>query len=171
MGIFSKDIKTLDDAFRQTLRTTYYAEKQISQTLPKMARMAAAPELGQAFEAHLRETEGQIRRLERVFQMHGMQPEESNCPAIDGIIEAGNSMAKDIDDQQVLDAVLASAAQMVEHYEIAQYGTLIAWAKQLGRSDCARVLEETLAEEKATDEKLTRLAESKLNPAPQHEPV
>lgn len=171
MGIFRKDIETLDDAFRQTLRTTYYAERQISQTLPEMARMASSPDLRQAFETHLRETESQIRRLERVFEMHGMQADESNCPAIDGIIEAGNSMAKDIDDEQVLDAVLASAAQLVEHYEIAQYGTLIAWANQLGRSDCASVLEETLAEEKATDEKLTRLAESKLNPAPQHEPV
>jgi ferritin-like metal-binding protein YciE len=165
MGIFSKDIKTLDDAFRQTLRTTYYAERQITEALPKMAGMATAPDLAAAFQAHCRETEGQIDRLERVFEMLGEEADSSTCPAIEGIIEAGNAMARDIDDAGVLDAVLASAAQMVEHYEIAQYGTMIAWAKQLGYADCATLLAQTLAEEEATDEKLTRIAETRLNPA------
>lgn len=168
MGILSKDIETLEDAFSQTLQTTYYAEKQITEALPEMAEMATSPELRQAFEMHLRQTEGQIARLERVFGMIDEEAEESTCPAIDGIIKAGNSMAGDIDDKEVLDAVLAAAAQMVEHYEIAQYGTLIAWAKQLGHNDCAGLLADTLAEEKATDEKLTRLVEAKLNREPAH---
>ena len=163
MAMFSKDIETLDDLFVHTLRTTYYAEQQITVALPKMIDKATAPELKQGFETHLRETEGQIARLERVFQMHGAEAEAMPCPAIDGIIHAGDSVSKNIADKAVLDAALIDAGQMVEHYEIAQYGSLIAWALQLGRDDCAGVLSETLAEEKATDEKLTRLAESKVN--------
>lgn len=164
MGLFTKDIATLDDLFIHTLKAVYYAEHQITETLPVMREKATSPDLKQGFETHLRETEGQIRRLEQVFQMHGTEPEQATCPAIDGIVKAGNSMAGDIADKQVLDAGLTAAAQLVEHYEIAQYGTLIAWAKEMGREDCASVLAETLAEEKATDEKLTRLAEARLNP-------
>lgn len=163
MGIFTSNIKTLDDLFVSVLQQIYYAEKQITEALPKMIGKATAPDLRQGFETHLRETENQVRRLEEVFRMHGTRAEEATCPAIDGIIKAGNSLAGDIDDKEVLDAGLTHAAQMVEHYEIAQYGTLIAWAKQMGRQDCAGLLAETLAEEKATDEKLSRLAESKLN--------
>lgn len=163
MGLFTKDIETLNDAFVHTLQTTYYAEHQITEALPKMIEKATSSELKQGFEQHLRETEGQIRRLEQVFQMHGAEPQQSTCPAIDGIIKAGDSMAGNIADKDVLDAALTAAAQMVEHYEIAQYGTLIAWARALGRDDCASVLDETLAEEKATDDKLTRLAEGRLN--------
>lgn len=163
MGIFSDDIKTLDDLFKHTLQTTYYAERRITEMLPKMIEKATAPALKQGFQTHLRETETQVARLEQVFRMHGFTPDESKCPAIDGILKAGASEAGDIADKAVLDAALASAAQLVEHYEIAQYGSLIAWARQMGRDDCASVLSETLAEEKATDEKLTRLAEGGLN--------
>ena len=163
MGLFSKDIETLDDMFVGTLRAVYYAEHQIADTLPTLAEKATSPELRSAFEQHLRETEGQIRRLERVFSMHGEPAEQGSCPAIDGILKAGNSLAGDIADKEVLDAGLIAGAQMVEHYEIAQYGTLSAWARELGRNDCASILEETLAEEKATDQKLSQLAEARLN--------
>ncbi len=163
MGLFTGDIETLSDAFVQVLQTTYYAEKQITQALPKMIEKATSPELKQGFETHLRETESHVSRLEQVFRMGGVEPGETTCAAIDGIIKAGNSMAGNIADSHVLDAALTSAAQMVEHYEIAQYGTMIAWARELGRDDCAKILADTLAEEKATDEKLTRLAESRVN--------
>lgn len=163
MALFAKTLETLDDLFVHTLQTTYYAEKQIADTLPTLRDLATSPDLKQGFEQHLRETEDQIRRLERVFQMHGVEAHETTCPAIDGILKAGNSLSSNIDDKEVLDAALISSAQIVEHYEIAQYGTLIAWARELGRDDCASVLEETLAEEKATDEKLSRLGETRLN--------
>jgi ferritin-like metal-binding protein YciE len=165
MGLLTRDIKTLDDAFVHVLQTTYYAENQITEALPKMIGLATAPELKQALETHLRETQNQVSRLERVFQMHGAEREQATCPAIDGIIKAGDSMAGNVADKHVLDAAIASAAQMVEHYEIAQYGTLIAWARELGRQDCAGVLGETLAEEKAADEKLSDIAESRVNRA------
>jgi ferritin-like metal-binding protein YciE len=167
MGLLTKDIETLNDAFVHVLETTYYAEKQITETLPKMIDKASAPELKQGFQTHLQETQNHVSRLEQVFRMHGVEPQEATCPAIDGIIEAGNSMAGNIADANVLDAALTSAAQMVEHYEIAQYGTLVAWARELGREDCATVLASTLAEEKATDEKLSRLAESRINKSAQ----
>lgn len=163
MGLFTKDIKTLDDLFVHGLQTIYYAERQIAETLPTMVGMATNPELRTAFEQHLTETQNQRVRLEQVFRQHGVEVEEANCPAIDGIIKAANSTAKDVDDKSVLDAALAFGAQMVEHYEIAQYGTLVAWARELGREDCASVLAESLAEEKATDERLTRIAEARLN--------
>lgn len=163
MGLLTKDIETLNDAFAHLLQTTYYAEKQITEALPKMIEKATSPELKQGFQTHLRETENHVKRLEQVFRMGNADPQEATCPAIDGIIKAGNSMAGNIADAHVLDAALTSAAQMVEHYEIAQYGSLIAWARELGRDDCAKLLGETLAEEKATDEKLTRLAESRVN--------
>src|SRR3569623_1870911 len=165
MGLFSKDIETLDDLFVHTLQDIYYAEDQITKALPKMIEKATDPGLKRGFETHLRETEGQIRRLEQVFRMHGHEPKAVTCPAIDGIIEEANEIAGDVADKAVLDAALIAAAQAVEQYEITRYGTLIAWAKQLGRNDCASVLAETLAEEKATDEKLTPMAESKANPA------
>ena len=164
MGIFSSDIKTLDDMFVSVLKQIYYAEGQIASQLETMIGKATAPQLKSGFEQHLDETRNQRTRLEQVFTMHGTDPEEAKCPAIDGILKAGNSLAGDIDDKQVLDAGLTHAAQMVEHYEIAQYGTLIAWAKEMGRDDCAKILQQTLEEEKATDAKLTRIAESRLNP-------
>ena len=163
MGLFSKDVKTLGDLFAAVLRTTYYAENRIADALPKMIDRATSPELKQGFQQHLRETEAQIGRLEQVFQRHGLSLETSHCPAIDGILKAGEGLAGDISDSQVLDAALIDGAQMVEHYEIAQYGSLIAWAKQLGRDDCAGLLSETLQEEKATDERLSHLATAQVN--------
>ncbi len=163
MGFFSKDIKSLDDLFVHTLRDIYYAEQQITQALPKMIDKATNPELKQGFQKHLRETEGHIKRLEEVFEMHGVKAKGVDCPAIDGILEEADDISGDIDDKQVMDAALIAAAQAVEHYEITRYGTLIAWANELGRSDCASVLEKNLKEEKATDKKLTEMAESRVN--------
>ena len=163
MALFSKDIETLDDLFVHTLQTTYYAENQIVDALTKMIDKASSPDLKAGFEQHRAETQTQIQRLEQVFSMHGAEAKQSDCAAFDGIKKANDSVASNIADQAVLDAALAGGAQMVEHYEIAQYGKLIAWAKALGRDDCASILAETLAEEKATDEKLTQLAETQLN--------
>lgn len=163
MGLFTKDIKTLDDLFVHQLQDVYYAENQISKALPTMISKATDPQLKQGFELHLAETKNQIKRLERVFEMHGHKPKGVTCPAIDGIIAEANEVAGDVADKEVLDAALIASAQAVEHYEITRYGTLIAWAKQLGRNDCAGVLQETLDEEKATDHKLTAMAESKIN--------
>ena len=163
MGLFSKDIKSLDDLFVHTLRDIYYAEKQILKSLPTMVSKASDPELKQGFETHLRETEGHIARLESVFAMHGTTAKQVRCPAIDGILEEASEIAGNVDDAEVLDAALIAAAQAVEHYEITRYGTLIAWAKQLGRGDCAAVLQQNLDEERATDRKLTQAAESKIN--------
>lgn len=160
MGFFSKDISTMDDLFVHTLRDIYYAENQIAKALPKMIEKATDMQLRQGFETHLGETKGHIQRLEQVFEMHGVQAKQVRCPAIDGIIEETNEITGDIDDKQVLDAALIAAAQAVEHYEITRYGTLVAWAKQLGRADCAAVLAQNLAEEEATDKKLTQIAEA-----------
>lgn len=163
MGMFSKDIKTLDDLFVHTLQDIYYAEGQIAKALPKMVDKATDPQLKQGFQAHLAETQNQIKRLEQVFQMHGHKPKGVDCLAIDGIIKEANEVAGDIADKDVLDAALLASAQAVEHYEITRYGTLIAWARQLGRQDCASVLQQSLKEEEATDKKLTAIAESKVN--------
>jgi len=163
MGFFSGDIETMDDLFVHTLRDIYYAEKQILKALPEMIEKATDGELKRAFQAHLAETENQVKRLEQVFQMHGVQPKGVDCPAIDGIIEEADDVAAEIDDKEVLNAALVAAAQAVEHYEITRYGTLIAWAKQLGRNDCASVLQKNLDEEKAADKKLTQIAEAGLN--------
>jgi ferritin-like metal-binding protein YciE len=163
MGFFSKDIKTLDDLFVHTLRDIYYAEKQIEKALPKMIDKATNSQLRAGFEKHLAETKGHIARVEEVFEMHGVKAKQVNCPAIDGILEEAEELAGDVDDKKVLDAALIAAAQAVEHYEITRYGTLIAWAKELGRSDCASVLAKNLKEEEATDRKLTQMAESSVN--------
>jgi ferritin-like metal-binding protein YciE len=132
-------------------------------SLPDMIGNASNAQLKQGLEAHLGETKTHVKRLEQVFKMHGAKIKGVNCPAIDGIIEEAQDVAGDIDDKQVLDAALVAAAQAVEHYEITRYGTLIAWAKALGRPDCAEVLEQNLKEERATDEKLTKMAESRVN--------
>ena len=168
MGLFTKDIATLEDLYVHQLQDIYYAEQQITKALPKMIDKATDPQLKQGFETHLRETEGQIERLKRVFGLEGLEPKGVTCPAIDGIIKEANETAGDVADKAVLDAALTAAAQAVEHYEIARYGTVIAWAKQLGRTQAASILAETLAEEKATDEKLTALAESKINMVAEH---
>jgi len=163
MGLFTADIKTLDDLFEHQLQDIYYAEQQISKALPKMISKATDTDLRRGFEKHLNETEGQIKRLERVFEMRGHKPKAVDCPAIDGIIKEANETAGEISDKDVLDAALIASAQAVEHYEITKYGTLIAWAKRLGRDDCASVLQQTLDEERATDQRLTAMAESKVN--------
>lgn len=163
MGLLTKPIKSLDDLFVHMLQDIYYAEQQITKALPKMIAKSTDPQLKQGFESHLNETKNQIKRLEQVFQMHNQTPKAVTCPAIDGIIEEANEILGDAKDSEVLDAAAAAAAQAVEHYEIARYGTLIAFARELGRDDCASVLEQTLAEEKAADAKLTQIAESRLN--------
>jgi ferritin-like metal-binding protein YciE len=163
MGLFSKDITTLHDLFLHQLQDVYYAENQIAKALPKMIDKATSPELKAGFETHLRETEVQITRLERAFDSVGEKVKAVTCPAIDGIIKEANEIAGDIADKDVLDAALIASAQAVEHYEITRYGTLIAWGRQMGHAQAVSLFAQTLAEEKATDEKLTRLATSKVN--------
>lgn len=163
MSLFSKPIKTLDDLFVHMLQDIYYAEQQITKALPQMIEKATDPAIRTAFETHLRETEGQIGRLEEVFRLHGSEAKGVTCQAIDGIIKEAKETFGDIDDQRVLQAALLASAQAVEHYEITRYGTLIALAGQLGRTDLVDSLEQTLAEEKATDAALTVLAEGGIN--------
>ena len=165
MGLFSKDIETLHDLYVHQLEDVYYAEQQITKALPTMIAKATDPQLRQGFETHLRETETQIERLKQVFALEGLQPKGATCPAIDGIIKEANQVAGEIADKAVLDAALTASAQAVEHYEISRYGTLVAWARQLGHDQAAALFAQTLAEEKATDEKLTQLAESRINAA------
>ena len=163
MGLFTKDIKTMNDLFVHQLQDIYYAENQLVKALPKMAEKAGDPQLKQGFLTHLDETRTHVKRLEQVFQMHGAEVKAVDCPAIDGIIEEADEVTGEVADKAVLDAALINAAQAAEHYEITRYGSLVAWAKQLGRNDCASVLQKTLEEEKETDRKLTMIAESKVN--------
>ena len=163
MGLFSKPIKTLDDLFVHTLQDIYYAENQIAKNLPVMAEKATSVQLKQAFQIHLTETQNQITRLEQVFGMHNQPVKAVTCAAMDGILAEAKEIIGDVADPQVLDAAMLASAQAVEHYEITRYGTLVALAKQLGRSDCASVLQQNLDEEKATDQKLTALAEGQVN--------
>ena len=163
MGFFSKDIKTMDDLLLHGLQDIYYAEQQITKALPKMIDQATNRDLAQGLKLHLEETNKQIERLDQVFKKLGQKPSGTDCPAIDGLIEESNQTAGEIEDKSVLDAAIVANAQAVEHYEIARYGTLIAWARQLGHKDAIAVLEKTLAEEKAADKKLTTLAESGIN--------
>ena len=163
MGLLSKPIKTLDDLFVHTLQDIYYAEQQIAKNLPTMIEKASDPQLKQGFQTHLQETQNQIKRLEQVFQMHGQEVKGVTCVAMDGILDEAKETMGDVDDTDVRDAAILASAQAVEHYEITRYGTLVAFAKQLGREDCASVLQQNLDEEKATDKKLTAIAESKVN--------
>jgi ferritin-like metal-binding protein YciE len=163
MGLFSKDINTMNDLFVHQLQDIYYAEKQLVKALMKMADKASDPQLKQGFLTHLGETKTHVQRLEQVFQMQGAEMKAVDCPAIDGIIEEADDVAGEVADKEVLDAALINAAQAAEHYEIARYGSLVAWARQLGRNDTASILQTTLDEEKMTDKKLTSLAEGKVN--------
>ena len=163
MGFFSRDIKTMDNLFVHTLRDIYYAEKQILKALPDMIEKSSDAQLKQGFQSHLAETRNHVTRLEQVFRMHGAQASGVDCPAIDGIIEEADDVAGEVDNKSVMDAALIAAAQAVEHYEMTRYGSLIAWAKQLGRNDCAALLQQNLDEEKAAHKKLTQIAESKVN--------
>ncbi len=163
MGLFSKDIKTMEDLFLHTLQDVYYAENQIVKALPKMADKATNRQLSAGLRTHLRETEGQVKRLEQVFAKLGKDPKGVDCPAIDGLIKEADEVAGEVDDKKVLDAAILGSAQAVEHYEMSRYGTLIAWAKELGHDNVVSLLNANLKEEKAADKKLTTLAEGKVN--------
>jgi len=163
MGLLSKPIKNLDDLFVHTLQDIYYTEQKLTKALPKMAEKVSDPQLQSAFLTHLAETEIQIKRVEQVFQKHGQSPKAATCPAIDGIVMEAEEIMKETSDPEVLDAAALAAAQAVEHYEITRYGTLIAWARELGKSDHVGLLQQNLDEEKATDLKLTQIAEARVN--------
>jgi ferritin-like metal-binding protein YciE len=155
--------KSLQDLFVNLLKDVYFAEKQILKALPKMAKKADSDDLRHAFEHHLKETEGQVQRLEQVFALCDLKPTAKSCPAIKGILEEGEDDMKEAHDPNVLDAGMIADAQAVEHYEIARYGTMIAWAKQLGMNEAVKLLRQTLEQEYNADETLTELAESRLN--------
>ena len=157
-----KDLKAL---FLHQLKDTYFAENAILKALPQMAEAAESEELRGAFAVHLKETQGQVRRLEQIFEIVGAKPEGIPCKAIQGIIEEGQEILQEFEDGEALDVGLIAAAQAVEHYEIARYGTLLAWAKQLGLSEAEGLIEETLVEEENTDQVLSELAEDAVNPA------
>ena len=144
MGLFSKDIATMDDLFVHMLQDIYYAEQQILKALPTMMQKASDPTLKEALKSHLAETQNHVKRVEDVFRMHGAEASGIECPAIDGIIEEADDVVSEADNQAVMDAALIAAAQAVEHYEMTRYGSLIAWAQQLGRNDCAEVLAKNL---------------------------
>ena len=163
MGWFSPDIQSIDDLFLHTLQDIYYAEHQIAKALPDMVAKASDAELKKGFTMHLRQTKGQIKRLDRAFKALKQQPKGTQCPAIDGIIAEANDIAGEIDDKMVLNAALIAAAQAVEHYEMTRYGTLVAWAKLLGHTPVAKLLAMNLKEEKATDKKLSAIATRKIN--------
>ena len=157
------DEKTLDDLFLDTLKDIYYAEKQIVRTLPKMAKAATSPQLKAGFEQHLEETEGHVERLEQIFELIGKPARGKTCDAILGIIEEGKSIMDEFKGTVALDAGLISAAQAVEHYEMARYGTLRTWASQLGMKDAVALLDATLKEEEAADKKLSQVAVADAN--------
>lgn len=154
--------KTLQDLFVHMLSDMYSAEKQLTKALPKMARAASHPELVTAFETHLEETQGQVERIDQIVETCGLKLKRMKCMAMEGLIEEGKEVIEEIEKGAVLDAALIAAGQKVEHYEIASYGTLCTMAKQLGEDDALRLLKETMAEEKATDEKLTQIAEAQI---------
>jgi ferritin-like metal-binding protein YciE len=153
----------LQDLFTETLKDIYFAEKQILRALPKMAKEASSPELKQAFETHRDETEEQVERLNEIFESMGRPARGKTCDAIIGIIDEGKEIMEEFKGTDALDAGLAASAQAVEHYEIARYGTLKTWANELGMSEAARLLDETLQEEIKTDKLLTQLATSNAN--------
>ena len=164
MGFFTKDIKSLNDLFMHGLQDLYYAENQIMKSLPDMIEKATNAQLRAGFEKHLAETEGQVHRLRQVFELLDADPKGDKCPAIDGILREGRDLMSEIDDEDVMNVGLVAAAQAVEHYEITRYGALIAWATELGRTDVVPMFKANLAEEKATDQKLTQMAERRVNP-------
>ena len=157
------ETKTLDDLFLDTLKDIYFAEKQIVKALPKMAKAAQSPQLKAGFEKHLTETEGHVERLEQIFDILDVPARGKTCEAILGILEEGKEIMDEFKGAPALDAGLASSAQAVEHYEIARYGTLKAWAKQMGRADVVKLLEATEMEEIAADKALTQVATTEVN--------
>jgi ferritin-like metal-binding protein YciE len=165
----AKEPKQLDELFHDTLKDIYYAEKKILSALPKMAKAAHNDDLRAAFEKHKTETEGQIDRLEQVFALIEEKPHGKKCAAIEGILEEGQEIIKEYKGSPALDAGLVSAAQAVEHYEIARYGTLRTWAEELGLNQAMKLLQQTLDQEEATDQALTELAEAVVNQEAQAE--
>lgn len=163
MGLFTRDIESLDDLFRHQLQDIYYAEKQILKALPMLTDSAASQELKSALQTLQSETQQQVERLEEVFRLEGGEAQGVECPAIDGIIDEAKDVNAEIADAAVLDSALIASAQSVEHYEIARYGTLVAWAEGLGKTSCAPLLRKSLEEEKAADARLTALAEQTIN--------
>lgn len=159
----SKSEKTLDDLFHDTLKDIYYAERKILKTLPKMMRAAQSKDLKAAFEKHRGETEVQVERLQQIFEIIGKRAVGKTCAAIDGIVEEGEEILEEYKGTVALDAGLLAVAQAVEHYEITRYGTLRRWANELGMTDAAGLLGQTLDEEAATDEALTALADASVN--------
>jgi ferritin-like metal-binding protein YciE len=157
------DNGTLHDAFLDELRDTYDAEKQLTKALPKLAKAATSSELRAAFEMHLEETRGHVERLEEVFESLDEKARGKHCDGIAGIIEEGKSIMEEDFDESTMDACLIAAGQRAEHYEMAAYGTLVAWAQGMGHSKAAKLLQQTLDEEKAADKKLTALAEGGIN--------
>jgi ferritin-like metal-binding protein YciE len=155
---------TMHDAFLDELRDTYDAEKQLIKALPKMAKAASSTELRTAFETHLEETRGHVDRVEQVFESLEEKARGKHCEGMAGIIEEGKSIMQEDFDEAAMDAALIAAGQRAEHYEMAAYGTLVAWARAMGHTEAADLLQQTLDEEKATDEKLTTLAEGGINP-------
>jgi ferritin-like metal-binding protein YciE len=158
MGLFSKEIHTMDDLLLHGLKDIYYAENQIVKSLPKLIEKATNRDLSKGLKDHLAETEKQITRLDQVFQKLGEKPQGVKCRAIDGLISEADELAGEVADKEVLDAAIVGAAQSVEHYEIARYGTLIAWAESVGHDDIVRLLNTNLNEEKAADKKLSTVA-------------
>ena len=163
MGWFTADIESMDDLFLHTLQDIYYAENRIVKSMPDMIAKASDRELKQGLQTHLKQTRGQIKRLEQAFKKLKQQPKGVQCLAIEGILEEASDIAGDVGDKMVLNAALIGAAQSVEHYEITRYGTLVTWAKTLGRNDVAKLLAANLKEEKATDQKLNGIAKRKIN--------
>jgi ferritin-like metal-binding protein YciE len=163
MGLFSKDIKSMEDLFLHTVQDVYYAENQIVKSLPKMIEKSTNRELASGLRNHLAETEQQVSRLDQVFKALGQTPTGTDCPAMDGLIKEADNVAGEVDDKRVLDAAIIGSAQAIEHYEISRYGTLIAWAEELRHDNVLRFLKANLKEEKAADKKLNILAEAKLN--------
>ena len=159
----AKKQKTLDDLFHETLKDIYYAEKKILTALPKMAKAAQSEELQAAFEKHEGETEGQVDRLEKVFELIDQPAKGKTCDAINGIVEESKEIMKEFRGSAALDAGLLAAAQAVEHYEISRYGTMRTWAQELGLNDAVALFEATLKEEKATDEALAGIAVAVVN--------
>jgi ferritin-like metal-binding protein YciE len=158
MGLFTKDIKTMEDLLLHGLQDIYYAEQQIIKSLPKMIEKATNRDLVAGLKAHLEETNRQVERLQKAFEKLGKEPSGTRCPAIEGIIKEADETAGEIEDKTVLDAAIVANAQAVEHYEICRYGTLIAWAEELGHDDVVRFLTTNLNEEKAANTKLNTVA-------------
>jgi ferritin-like metal-binding protein YciE len=155
--------KDLNDLFLDGLKDVYYAEKQILKSLPKMAKAAVSDKLRAAFEKHCDETEGQIERLEQVFDLIGKAARGKKCDAIEGILDEGKEVMEEYKGTSALDAGLLAAAQAIEHYEISRYGTLKSWAIKLSNNEAARLFDQTLSEEKKTDELLSKIAETAVN--------